>query len=247
LSFDGTLPMKNFPRRTIRGALLDQGIGPVTIEELLAMTENEWGVFRDRITDKRNGKDSGIQGKCLACGSPVYIASRANHNAKAPYFAHYEGGDLDCPWYHGPNMTPDSARAAQYQGNQESVTHRLMCEAIAEAIGRDSRAHNIGVDRYLAPIENENGRYPDVFFTLGDFGKFAIEFQLSNTFQTEISSRCLHYEREQVNLIWVLYGQDPHPKNFPQSFRDVTRRHRGNAFFLMVKPQEPLLRPILLS
>ncbi|WP_375791431.1 hypothetical protein ACE102_47675 (plasmid) [Bradyrhizobium sp. vgs-9] len=47
-----------------------------------------------------------------------------------------------------------------------------------------------------------------------------------------ISARCQHYEHGGVNLIWVLYGVDPTTDDTPQSFRDVVRRHRGNAFVL---------------
>ena len=62
--------------------------------------------------------------------------------------------------------------------------------------------------------------------------RIAVEIQLSNTFQTEVSARCLHYEREGVGLLWVLYGLDLLADDLPQSFRDVVLRHRGNAFLL---------------
>jgi hypothetical protein len=60
----------------------------------------------------------------------------------------------------------------------------------------------------------------------------AFEIQLSNTFQTEISDRSLHYRREGVGLIWVLLGHELQSGDLPQSFRDVILRHRDNAFVL---------------
>jgi hypothetical protein len=54
---------------------------------------------------------------------------------------------------------------------------------------------------------------------------------MSTTFQTEISARCKHYEYEGVPLLWILFGIDT-TGTIQQSFRDVIRRHRGNAFVL---------------
>jgi competence CoiA-like predicted nuclease len=63
------------------------------------------------------------------------------------------------------------------------------------------------------------------------FGAFAIEFQLSGTFQTEISARCKNYEYAGIPLLWILFGMDT-SADVQQSFHDVIRRHRGNAFVL---------------
>jgi hypothetical protein len=54
---------------------------------------------------------------------------------------------------------------------------------------------------------------------------------MSGTFQTEISARCKHYEREGVPLLWILFGIDTKVQ-VQQSFLDIIRRHRGNAFVL---------------
>ena len=58
-----------------------------------------------------------------------------------------------------------------------------------------------------------------------------IEFQLSNTFQIEISERINFYEKKRIPLLWILGWFDPKRK-MPQSFRDVIRQHRNNAFVL---------------
>lgn len=205
-------------------------IGPLLARELVAMHEDDWGVLRDRITDHRHGK-KGLIARCLACESHVFIQTRILNGKRLPLFAHYKGGNPACPWYHGKTIVPNHVRAAQYQGQQESPTHRLMCEKIAEIVHLDRRYIRHQIGQYLPPTQNDHGRFPDVFVEWEEIGSFAIEFQLSNTFQTEISQRCRHYEREKIPLLWVLYGLDP-MREMPQNFRDVIRRHRNNAFVL---------------
>lgn len=106
-----------------------------------------------------------------------------------------------------------------------------MCEQVAELVALDYRHIRHSVAEYLAPNENEYGRFPDIYVEWEGFGPFAVEFQMSGTFQTEISARCKHYEREGIPLLWILFGIDP-AQTLSQSFRDVIRRHRGNAFVL---------------
>lgn len=212
--------------------MFEGAIGPISAAELIAMREDYWGVLRDRITDHNNGKDNGLVAHCMACGGRVFIQSRVKGSQRLPYFAHYRGGDPACPWHHGNTLSPDIARAMQYRGQQESTAHRLMCAKIDEIVRLDSRYIASRVEKYLPPTASDHGRFPDVYVEWQGFPPFAIEFQLSNTFQTEVSQRCIHYERESVPLLWVLYGLDPEYSDVSQSFRDVIRRHRGNAFLL---------------
>lgn len=167
----------------------------------------------------------------MACEDEVYIRTARLDGISRPLFAHYSGSDPDCPWYQGHNAKPDHVRAAQYKGRQESNFHRLMCEQVAELVALDPRHVRHTVAEYLPPTENEHGRFPDVYAEWEGFGVFAVEFQMSSTFQTEISARCKHYEYEGIPLLWILFGIDP-TAHIQQSFRDVIRRHRGNAFVL---------------
>jgi hypothetical protein len=210
--------------------MFDLPIGPMSARELLSLAEDAWGNLRDRLTDGARGGQNGLTARCLRCESRVFIQTRKQGGRRLPYFVHYKGGDPTCPWHHGSSLSLDDARAAQYRGQQESRTHRMLCEQIDELAKSDARYIRSTVAQYLPPTESSFGRYPDVYIEWRGFAPFAIEIQLSNTFQTEISARCLHYEREGVNLIWVLYGIDPTTDDIPQSFRDVIRRHRGNAF-----------------
>lgn len=222
-------PLK--PRRIIEAAVFENGIGVISAKELLAMREDDWGFLRDRITDHRRSRQEGIGARCVMCTWPVFIQTRVINGLRLPYFAHFKGGP-PCPWHHRDTLTPDAVRALQYNGAQESAAHRILCEQIDQLVKLDERYIQSTVSQYLRPTENEFGRYPDVYVQWRDFPAFAVEVQLSNTFQTEISARCLHYQREGIPLIWVLYGIDPLADAIPQSFHDVIRRHRGNAFLL---------------
>jgi len=217
------------PQRIVEAAIIER-IGPVTAQDLMAMSDDSWGLIRDQITDRRNGKD-GLVARCLACECEVYIRTSKTRGIARPLFQHYNGSDPDCPWFQGRNIKPDAARAAQYQGKQESNFHRLMCELVGELAALDSRYIKHTVGQYRSPTENEHGRYPDTYVEWDDFGPFVVEFQMSGTFQTEISARCKHYEREGIPLLWILFGLDT-ATALPQSFIDVIRRHRGNAFVL---------------
>ncbi|SEM43017.1 hypothetical protein SAMN05443999_1381 [Roseovarius azorensis] len=106
-----------------------------------------------------------------------------------------------------------------------------MCEQVAALVALDPRHVRHAVAEYLPPTEAAHGRFPDVYVEWEGFGAFAVEFQMSSTFQTEISARCKHYEREGVPLLWILFGIDTKAQ-VQQSFIDVIRRHRGNAFVL---------------
>ena len=212
------------PRRIIEEVMFEN-LGPLTARELLVMPRDGWESLRAGITDHRHGKP-GMVARCIACHGDVYITTAQGR----PLFAHYQGSDPRCPWYSGKNMHPNDARAAQYHGQQESEAHRRMCDLIAELCALDERCDGAKVDEYRAPTENEHGRYPDVLVDWRGFRQFAVEYQMSHTFQTEVSQRCIHYEREGIPLLWVLSSFDP--ARVPQPVSDVVHRHRGNAFVL---------------
>lgn len=212
------------PRRIIEEAIFDS-LGPLSASDLLAMPREVWENLRAGITDHRNGKD-GLVARCIACDGQVYITTSQGR----PLFAHYQGSDPSCPWYSGRNTHPDDARAAQYRGQQESEMHRRMCELVAELCELDERCEDTKVDEYLPPTENEFGRYPDVLVNWRHFGRFAVEYQMSHTFQTEVSQRCKHYEREGIPLLWLLSSFCP--ERVPQAVSDVVHRHRGSVFVM---------------
>jgi hypothetical protein len=219
-------------KRIIKHALIGGGIGPISAEELLATPTVQWELWRRMITDAHLAAPRNDLAHCLMCGGPVFIRTKAFRGEKRPLFAHYAGADSACPWFTGDPIRPGDARASQYHGQQESAAHRQLCNLLAELAGADPRALEVRVDAYLPPTANVYGRYPDVLVHWDGLPKMAIELQLSRTFQTEISARCSHYDREAMPLVWVLFRVDLDADDIPQAFRDVLSRHRMNAFFL---------------
>jgi hypothetical protein len=217
---------KYIPKRIVEAAFLEN-IGVVTAPELLDSPEAHWGNWRHRITDHRTSGD-GIKAYCGQCDGHLYIRT----NAGKPLFAHYRDAPLDCTWHHRSNSKLRDLRAAQYQGQQESPLHRRMCEQVGQLAALDARCKNEPtINKRLISTINDKYKLPDVCFEWEGFGKIAVEFQMSNTFETEISDRSKFYEREGIPLLWIL-GVDFPTKSLPQNFRDVILRHRGNMFLL---------------
>jgi hypothetical protein len=194
------------------------------------MHDDEWGFLRDETT-RFNKTGEGLSLRCHECGGPVYVkAVRAQGELSRPMFAHRKDADHSCPWFTGNTMTPDDARAAQYQGQQVSAAHEQMCALIEELVRLDPRYVRSTRGSYLPSVVNDHGRYPDVYVEWQGVRPFVVEYQRSSTFQNEVTDRTLHYAREGISLLWVFSHLDRH--NLKQSFRDVIRRHRGNAFVL---------------
>ena len=228
------------PQRTIKEAFIEDfnGENPrgLTAAELLDMPKDIWGNLRDNITEchvyekRGHTPKRGCIAYCRKCGDRVYIRAARNRGINLPFFEHYRGSNPKCPWYRG--RKPRDSRAAQYQGRQESPLHRSMCAQIARLVKLDKRYIRHTIDK--APPKNSHKRIrrrPDIYAEWEDFGPFAIEFQLSNTFQEEISGRGVDYKDEKIPLLWILGRFDPKRKVL-QNFCDVLRPHRNNAFVL---------------
>lgn len=222
--------MRSFKRR-IEAAVFEN-LGIVQMSELLKMDHNRSGHLRDWITQWRQGQTKGLKCRCMACGHPVFITAKSFNGVNYPLFSHFAGQTKFCPWHSDPTKNPDAVRALQYQGQQESIPHRFACEQIASLCRLDPMCTEAIVNAYRPPTKEDFGRYPDVLAKWTGIGEIVFEVQLSNTFQTEIADRVGHYENEGTSLIWVLFGVDPSENQLKQSFKDVIRRHRGNAFVL---------------
>lgn len=214
-------------QRTIEIADFELPRGPVTIAQLMAMPRAAWGHLRAEINRRRQGDPARPLARCRLCGGPVFIRAHFAAGDHAPVYAHYPESPADCPWYQGVNLRPDDARAAQYQGHQESALHRWMCETIAELLARDPRCILVTRGTYRRPAIEKRGRFPDIYAEFEELGKVAIEVQLSKPFAPEIVARHLHYEVEGVSLIWVFREL---ADEMPQGFHDVITLQRGNAF-----------------
>lgn len=91
----------------------------------------------------------------------------------------------------------------------------------------DHRCSHSAIDTYLRPAIHSRGRWPDVYLEMGELGRFALEVQISKPFATEVVARHLHYERENVRLLWIFHQL---AESLPQGFHDVITMQRGNAF-----------------
>tara|TARA_R110001583_G_scaffold195114_1_gene369241 strand:- start:2466 stop:3830 length:1365 start_codon:yes stop_codon:yes gene_type:complete len=224
--------MARDPRRQIKIAHFDKGVGPISVEDLMGMRQEVWGDLRSRITAKRQHNDpDGYDARCMLCDQPVFIRAVRSRTSTLPCYAHFGGMDSWCAWSSETPVTPDQARAMQYQGRQVSPTHDRLCSTLSELASLDPRCVDVQVEKYLAPSASKHGRFPDVYVDWGEI-KFVLELQLSRTFQTEIVNRSFHYDSEKIPLIWVLYGIDIESGTLPQSFIDVIREHRENAFVI---------------
>lgn len=214
-------------QRTIRIADFELPRGAVTIEALMAMRRESWEHLRTEINLRRQVDPATPLARCRLCKSGVFIRAQAIKNDHLPMFVHFPEGSKDCPWYEGRNLRPDDARAAQYQGHQESALHRHLCETVEALAKVDPRCEHSAVDTYLRPAIHSRGRWPDIYLEMGELGRFALEVQLAKPFAPEIAARHIHYDREAVKLIWIFNAlEDP----LPQGFHDVVTMQRGNAF-----------------
>lgn len=215
-------------QRTIKIADFELPRGAITIEALMAMPRETWEHLRAQINLRRTSDPKKPLARCRLCEGPVFIRAQADRDSgHIPMFSHYPESKKDCPWYEGTNVRPDDARAAQYQGHQESALHRRLCQRIEELARADARCSESAVDTYLRPAIHNRGRWPDVFLNMEGLGRFALEVQLAKPFAPEIAARHIHYDREGVKLLWIFHSLE---EPLPQGFHDVITMQRGNAF-----------------
>lgn len=223
--------MEKEPQRTIKEVMVEGPRGNLLrVEDLQTMSPDEWGVLRDGISNRHAGGE-GISMLCMKCKHPVYIRAYNSFGMTLPGFVHFDGSPPSCLWYQGKNRTPDSLKAEQFHGQQESQEHEMLCKKIGELAALDKRHIRHTINEYHQPKYNEKPRRPDVYVEWEGYGPFVIELQLSSTFQTEISGRCTYYSKEGIPLIWVLHDIHEYA-SIPQSIKDVVRRHRNNAFVI---------------
>ena len=218
---------RSLPHRSVLAAMFEGGIGVVSADALLSMDEDTWGHLRDRINMRRAEALKRPLAKCLRCGTAVYI--KVSPDGRTPLFAHHGEAPIDCPWYTGKTLRPDSVRAAQYMGRQESELHRRLCEKMAELASADPRFRSSTVNKYFEANDGR-GRFPDVHLEFEGLGPFTLEFQLSHTFATEVAARNRFYRRHGVGLLWILWDIDPRAGELATAIKDVVRPHRGNLF-----------------
>jgi hypothetical protein len=215
-------------QRTIQKVRFDGRIGYVTADELLGARASLWRHWKDMLTQGNQSPGKGYTARCVLCEGTVYIYLPNGF----PAFKHFKGEGETCPWHTGTPLTPDDVRKLQYNGEQESKLHRNLCEAIFGYVRADSRCTDPTCNQRINAAEGDGWKVPDVSATFADFGRVAIELQLSNTFQTEISARTTFYNSQNIGLLWVFHGRRPDLDPLPESLNGVIHKQRGNAFVL---------------
>ncbi|MCG7394262.1 hypothetical protein MHY87_15255 [Microvirga sp. ACRRW] len=230
----------DLPERTVETALVEQVTSDGTrnllyslsARKLLSMAPDEWGHIRDRASEHRLDPVRGLSIRCLQCGEPLFIGTRRRGARNLPLFSHHANAKAPCLWNTGQRLSPDQLRALQYDGHQESELHARLCRVLESAAKADPRYIGSAINNYRKPETHGRGRYPDVLVQWSHRSETAFEVQLSRTQQPEVAGREIHYGAEGVSLIWVLHGLDLDADQLPQSFEDIIRRHRGNAFVM---------------
>lgn len=220
-------PILGRHQRTILIADFELPRGAVTIEQLMAMPRAGWEHLRTQINMRRREDKGRPLAKCRLCEGGIFIRAQADRGDHIPLYAHYPEASRNCPWYEGNNLREDDARAAQYQGHQESALHRRLCSTIEQLVKADPRCSHSAVNTYLRSEIHKRGRWPDVFADLSGLGRFALEVQLSKPFAPEVAARHVHYDDEGIALVWIFNTLE---EPMPQGFHDVVAMQRGNAF-----------------
>lgn len=215
-------------QRTIEIVDFELPRGAITIETLMGMPREAWEHLRTQINLRWASDSETPLARCRLCEGAVFIRTQNDGDGgHVPMFVHYSEGERDCPWHQGKNLRPDDARAAQYQGHQESALHRRLCHTIERVAKVDTRCRMSSVNTYLRPAIHSRGRWPDVYLDMEVLGQFALEVQLAKPFAPEIAARHIHYDREGVKLLWIFHRLE---EPLPQGFHDVITMQRGNAF-----------------
>lgn len=224
------LPAQN--QRSIKFAQFSNDLGLISAEDLISARTELWREWRSRITDNRSDSDAGYHAECYLCDGRVhiYVTRSPRSNTELPAFRHAKGAGEACPWHTGQAMSPENARKLQYLGEQESPLHKQLCLEIYNLLVLDDRVTKSTCNKRYTSAEGERWKVPDVAGEIQGYGKIAVEIQLSNTFQTEVSERAKFYNKEGIGLIWIFPTFDP--SSIPTSFQDVIHRQRGNAFVL---------------
>jgi hypothetical protein len=224
------MPSSRGPKRTILIADFREPRGLINISDLIKGDPDRWRHLRQAINQQRKNAPDRPLARCLLCEEPVYIRVQSQGRGTdegTPVFTHFPGSMISCPWHDDSKFAPDDPRAAQYKGRQETAHHKWLCQTIAEIVKSDPRCSQVQIERYRRPAIEQRGRFPDVLVQLLGLGEIAIEVQLSKPFATEVVARQMHYEHENVGLVWV-FVELPDP--LPQGFQDVITSQRGNAF-----------------
>lgn len=213
--------------RTLKSVVDLDTMHIISWDELLRADERIYNTIRREATQRKQGGNARYV--CNQCGYPVYPPLDAR---KRPYWKHFGGAPVDCPWWTGDPRSPDRVSAGQFQGQQEGPLHHKIKYLLADILEMDDSASDVSVEEYV--ISDEGRRKPDVA-ALYNGVRTAFEIQLATTQLPVILAKEAFYSDRGMRLVWVTWDFQQRPlAGVKQSFLDIYFSHDENLFSLDV-------------
>jgi len=211
--------------RTLKSVVDLETMDTISWEDLLNADDRAYNQIRRRATQsKQSGTARYV---CAQCGFPVYAPLASN---KRPYWKHFAGAPVDCPWWTGDPNSPDNVSAQQFGGQQEGALHHKIKYLLEEILLGDSEATDVAVEEYV--LSKEGRRKPDVSAMYGGI-RTAFEIQLATTQLPVILAKEAFYKSHGIRLVWVTWDFQHRPlAEIKQSFLDIYFSHDENLFSL---------------
>lgn len=211
--------------RTLRSVVDLKTMDVISWEDLLSADERLYNEIRREAT--RSKQTGSARYVCSQCGYPVYPPLDIN---KRPYWKHFGGAPVDCPWWTGDPNSPDRVSAGQFEGQQEGPLHHKIKCLLADILRQDKNALDVAVEQYI--LSTEGRRKPDVSAIYNGI-KTVFEIQLATTQLPIILKKETFYADQGIRIVWVTWDFQHRPfADVRQSFRDIYFSHNENLFSL---------------
>jgi len=151
------------------------------------------------IQHKINDKDQWIM-ICPYCHKPLRLNCRLD--GQRFYFAHIQR-ENNCPQLDKNNWTKERIQAAKYNGQKESLPHRMMKEDLCRILKLDSRFSSVSSEEVVRGKDPSTWRKPDVRALYKGTLRVVFEIQLSTTFLDVVLGRRDFYRENGELLVWV--------------------------------------------
>jgi len=137
---------------------------------------------------------------CPYCHKPLSL--KCQFNGQRFYFAHIHR-DNNCPQLDRKNWSKERIQAAKYNGQKESIPHKLMKEQLFKILEADPRFSDISVEKVVRGEDPSTWRKPDVRALYGGSLRVVFEIQLSTTFLDVVLGRRDFYSKKGELLVWI--------------------------------------------
>lgn len=155
---------------------------------------------RELAIQHKIDKDDQLLMICPYCHNPLRLNCRLNGHRF--YFAHIQR-ENNCPQLDKKNWPKDRILAAKYNGQKESIPHKLMKEDLRNILKLDPKFSDIKVEEVVKGTDPSKRRKPDVRALYEGKIQIVFEIQLSTTFLDVVLERREFYRNKNELLIWV--------------------------------------------